>query len=190
MSKILQKFSVYDLVIIAVMAALGIAVKPIVVPLAHMISGPLMIPGGALAGGFYMMWLVAAYGITGKPGTASLTALIQALLVLFTGIVGSHGLMSLFTYLAPGIAMDLVLLLINHRVCCRGCAAVAGAVANVTGTCCVNLIFFRAPGVYMILLLTISLLSGAVGGLLAWELIKIMGKYNLKARGKERNVQR
>ena len=182
MSKILQRFRIYDFVIIAIMAALGIAIKPVLVPLAHIISGSLMIPSGAFAGGLYMMWLVVGYGITGKPGTSTLIALIQAVLVMFTGVVGSHGVMSLFTYLSPGIVMDLLLLLIGHRVCCRGCAVIAGAAANVTGTACVNIVFFQAPGAYLLLILSIAVLSGGIGGLLAWELLKVLRKYNLTGK--------
>lgn len=183
MNKFLKRFTVYDLVIMAVMAALGIAVKPIVVPLAHAICGPLMIPGGAVAGGFYMMWIVIAYGIVGKPGTAALTALIQALLVMFTGIAGSHGIMSLLTYAAPGIVMDLALLLIRHRACCRGCCAIGGAAANLTGTLCVNLVFFQAPDLYLAVMIGTAVLSGAIGGLLAWELLKIMKRYHMLGKG-------
>lgn len=190
MSKVLEKFRIYDLVIIAIMAALGIAMKPVVVPLAHLISGPLMIPSGAFAGGLYMMWLVVAYGIVRRPGTATLMALIQALLVMLTGIVGSHGVMSLFTYVAPGIVMDLLLLLIGHRVCCRGCAVLSGAAANVTGTACVNVVFFQAPGAYLILILAIAMLSGAAGGLIAWELLKIMEKYKLTRNSKKTNREK
>ena len=47
------KTNVREMALIAVMAALGIAVKPVVVPVAHLIAGPLMIPSGALAGGIY-----------------------------------------------------------------------------------------------------------------------------------------
>ena len=175
----MNRFTVYDLVIIAVMAAAGIALKPVIVPIAHLISGPLMIPSGAFAGGLYMLWLVVGAGIVGKRGTASLIALVQALLVMFTGVVGSHGILSLLTYTMPGLAMDLVLLLIGHCVCCAGCAAIAGAAANVTGTACVNVIFFQAPGLYLILILSVALLSGGLGGLLAWQLLKILRKYSL-----------
>ncbi|MEG3071204.1 MAG: hypothetical protein RQM92_10650 [Candidatus Syntrophopropionicum ammoniitolerans] len=63
--KLLDRFSIYDLIIIAMLAALGVVTKPILVPLAHIISGPLLIPSGAVAGGFYMMWMVLGYGITG-----------------------------------------------------------------------------------------------------------------------------
>ncbi|MCR5649089.1 MAG: ECF transporter S component, partial [Oscillospiraceae bacterium] len=85
MKKLLKRFTVRDLLIIAAMAALGIAIKPVVVPLAHLISSPLMIPGGAIAGGLYMMWIVVAFGLTGKHGAPTLTALVQAILVIITG---------------------------------------------------------------------------------------------------------
>ena len=179
MRKYLSNFTIYELVIIAIMAAIGIALKPVIVPIAHLISGPLMVPSGAFAGGLYMLWLVVGMGIVGKIGTATLIAVIQALLVLFTGVVGSHGILSLFTYTMPGIAMDLVLLIIGHRVCCAACAVIAGAAANVTGTACVNIVFFQAPGVYLILILSVAALSGGAGGLLAWELLKILKKYGL-----------
>ena len=95
--KFFIKFTVFDLVLIALVAALGIATKPVIVPLVHIITGPLFIPGGAVAGGFYMMWIVVGAGITGKRGTASLIALVQAIMVIAIGVFGTHGLMSLVT---------------------------------------------------------------------------------------------
>ena len=179
MKKFLQKFSVYDLLVIAILSAVGIAIKPVVVPLVHLVSGPLMIPGGSLAGGLYMLWMIIAYGIVGKPGTATLLGLVQALMVMFTGIIGSHGILSLFTYTMPGIAVDLFLVLIGHRICCRNCAFFAGGIANLTGTACVNVVFFQVPGIYLLLVLSIAFLSGGIGGLLAWQLLKILKEYNL-----------
>lgn len=177
--KALHRYTMFDLLIIAIMAALGIAVKPIVVPLAHMIGAPLMIPSGALAGGLYMMWIVVAFGITGKYGTATLVALVQALLVLFTGIVGSHGIMSIVSYTLPGIAVDLVMFIIGHKVCCLPCAFIAGAVANIAGTYAVNSIFFSLPFYFLILIIAIAILSGGIGGIIAWQLLKILRKYQI-----------
>lgn len=186
MSRILQKYSIYELVVMAIIATIGIAIKPVVVPIAHLVTGPLMIPSGAFAGGLYMMWLVIGYGIVKKVGTATIIALIQAILVVITGVIGSHGAMSFITYIAPGIAMDLALLLLGHRVCCRGCAMIAGGVANLTGTACVNVLFFQVPGAYLILILSVATLSGCLGGLLAWELLKIMDKYHMIPKKSER----
>ncbi|MFZ3132128.1 MAG: hypothetical protein WA125_13815, partial [Desulfosporosinus sp.] len=70
--KLLARYSVFDLIIIAMMSALGIATKPVIEPLAHIVTGPLFIPSGVVAGGFYMMWLVLAMGLTGIRGTATL----------------------------------------------------------------------------------------------------------------------
>lgn len=177
--KLLHRYTIFDLLIIAIMAALGIAVKPIVVPLAHLIGAPLMIPSGAIAGGLYMMWIVIAFGITGKYGTATLVALVQALLVLFTGVVGSHGVISLLSYTLPGIAVDIVLLLIGHRVCCLPCAFIAGAVANMAGTIAVNFVFFKLPIFFLVMITAMSLLSGGIGGIISWQLLKVLRKYKI-----------
>lgn len=185
MRKQLEKFTVYDLVIIAIMSALGIALKTVVVPLAHIIAGPLMIPSGAFAGGLYMMWLVVGYGMVRKPGTATLIGIVQAFLVMFTGVIGSHGIMSLFTYIMPGLVMDIVLLIIGHRACCRACCVIAGAAANMTGTACVNVVFFQAPGMYLILILSVAALSGAIGGYISWELLRVADKYHMIKNKKE-----
>ena len=74
-----------DYVLMAMIASMGIAVKVIIVPLAHILTGPLFIPGGVVAGGFYMAFLVLGEAITQKHGTATIIALIQAVAVLITG---------------------------------------------------------------------------------------------------------
>ena len=178
-SRVLRVFTTRDLVIIAVLAALGIAVKPVVVPLAHLVSAPLFIPAGALAGGLYMMWLVVGMGIVGKRGTATLIALVQALLVMLTGVVGSHGALSLISYTLPGIVMDLGLWLTGHRACCLRCCFLAGILANVTGTLMVSFVFFRLPPIPMALALCTAALSGGVGGVLAWEVIKALRRHHI-----------
>lgn len=186
MRKILDRFSLYELVLLTIMAALGIAIKPVVTTLAHVICGPLMIPGGAVAGGLYMMWLIIGYGLVKKPGSAFIIGLIQALLVMFTGIIGSHGIMSLVTYTAPGLAVEVVMLLSRHRCCCIGCCAIGGIAANVAGTACVNAVFFKVPGAYLILVLAIAALSGMIGGIIGWQLIRIFDGFNDRMKNRKR----
>ncbi|MEN6325456.1 MAG: ECF transporter S component [Syntrophomonas sp.] len=168
----LNKLSVYDLIIIAMMAAIGIATKAIIVPLAHIITGPFFIPSGAVAGGFYMLWLVLGFGITGKRGTMILIGLVQAILVIATGMVGSHGVMSLLTYTMPGILADLGLFLIGHRVCCLPCTFLAGMLCNIGGTIMVNFIYFRLPAIPLVLSLSIAALSGGLGGIVAYKILQ------------------
>jgi hypothetical protein len=180
-----SRFRVYDLVIIAVMAAVGIAIKPVVASAVHIISAPLMIPGGSLAGGLYMMWLVLAYAITGKTGSATLVGIVQAILVVFTGIPGSHGIMSFVSYTAPGIAIDVLMLLllrVGGRDFDRLAAFLSGLAANMVGTWFVNILFFRLPPLFLALTLAAAALSGGVGGIIAYALYSVAKKYRLVRR--------
>jgi hypothetical protein len=178
----LKKFSIYDLIIIAVMAAIGIAIKPVVSSAVHIISAPLMIPGGSLAGGLYMMWVVLGFAITGKYGSAALVGLVQAILVILTGVPGSHGVMSLVSYTAPGIVIDVLMFLLislGGREFDRLAAFLAGIGANLTGTFIVNIIFFHLPPLFLALTLLAAALSGGVGGVIAWQLYLVLKKYRL-----------
>src|SRR5690554_3439896 len=139
LKKFLGGFSMYQLVIIALMAGLGVATKPIVVPLAHIITGPLYIPGGVIAGGFYMMWLVLGAGLVAKRGTATLISAVQAVMVVSLGIYGTHGLVSFLTYIIPGVAVDLTLLLSRKPARTLISCFLAGIAANISGSFLVHL---------------------------------------------------
>ena len=161
-------FTLADYITMAMLAALGVAVKAVVTPLAQIVTGPLFIPGGAVAGGFYMMFLVLAEAIVQKRGAALVTAAVQALLVLVTMIPGSHGAASLITYTAPGLAVELVyLVMFRHRACCPLCCFIGGMCANLVGCYAVNLAIFRLPVLPLLLSLSVAALSGGLGGLIA-----------------------
>jgi ABC-type thiamin/hydroxymethylpyrimidine transport system permease subunit len=165
-------FRLSEIIIISMCAALGIAVKSIIVPLAQMVTGPLFIPGGVVAGGFYMLFLIMAGAITGKRGASLLAALIQAVLVTITGTIGSHGAASLFTYLFPGLAAELVFLISRHRGCCAICCFFACMAANVAGSFAVNFALFKLSALPLLLSLCAAALFGGLGGLLANLLAK------------------
>jgi len=176
--KIFKKFKVYDFVVIALMAALGIATKPIVVPLTHIITGPLFIPGGAVAGGFYMFWIVLSGSLVNKRGAATLTAFVQALIVIVTGAFGSHGIVSIITYTMPGLMIDLIFLLIRREIKTNIDFFVAGVIANLAGTYLTNIVFFRLPLVPLLMTLSSGIISGGLGGLIAYQIYKQIQKLN------------
>lgn len=176
---LLHNFSVFNLIIIAMVSALGVATKPIIVPLIHIISGPLFIPGGAIAGGFYMLWIVLGAAIVKKFGTGTLIGIVQSILVIASGIMGTHGIMSLVSYTLPGIMVDIIFLFSknkNYNIlhCLFGCM-----VANITGTMISNILFFRLPTTMVVLVLSSAALSGAIGGLIAYSILKGLSKINL-----------
>jgi hypothetical protein len=175
----LKRFSIFDLVIIALTSALGIGIKPIIVPLVHVFTGPLYIPGGAAAGGFYMLWIVLGIGITGKVGTGTLIGLIQALLVIITGAYGNHGAVSIITYTLPGLAVDLGAGILGNKLLCSGSFFILGLLANISGTLLSNMVFFRLPLVPMLLSLSAASLSGGIGGLIAYKITRELDKANI-----------
>lgn len=177
--KFFDRFSMFNLIIIAMMAALGIATKPVIVPLAHIITGPLYIPGGAVAGGFYMMWIVLGAAIVNKRGSGTIIALVQAIMVMSLGVFGTHGIMSLVTYVIPGIAVDFIFLIFNYKKYRLLSLFLAGALANISGTYMSNVVFFRLPLIPLILSLSAGALSGGLGGLIAYNIDKGLRKYEI-----------
>ena len=103
----LSKISTFDAVFIALMAACGLALKPIVGPLFKIVGSALLVPSGSMAGAIYMIWPMLALLAVKQIGTAMMVGFIQGIIVLVTGIYGSHGILSLFTYTVPGIFIDL-----------------------------------------------------------------------------------
>ncbi|MDR1797118.1 MAG: ECF transporter S component [Clostridiales Family XIII bacterium] len=180
----LKPFSIYDLIIIAVMASVGVAIKPVLATTVKVVTEGL-VPGGSLVGGLYMMWIVLAFAITGKVGAATLAGIVQALMVMLLGIPGSHGAWTLLTYTGPGLAVDALMLLtlrFSGREFDRLAAFFAGLAANVCGTWLVNIVLFQLPHLFVALILTAAALSGGAGGLLAWGLYRVAKKYRLVRR--------
>ncbi|WP_326906671.1 ECF transporter S component [Sedimentibacter sp. MB31-C6] len=178
-NKFLKNYTLFNLIIIAIVSALGIATKPIVVPLVHIITGPLFIPGGAIAGGFYMFWVVLGTGIVKKTGTGTLIGIVQGILVIATGTMGTHGVMSLISYTLPGITVDIVFLFSKNKKYNSLHYILGCTVANITGTLISNILFFRLPLVTVVLILSVAALSGIVGGIIAYSIAKGLEKMNI-----------
>lgn len=173
-----QRFTTRDLIIIAALAGIGIAIKPIVGPLSKMISTPLMVPGGSFTGGLYMLWMVLAALITGKRWTATLFGLVQGLVVMIAGLKGNQGLFSLVSYSLPGLAVDLLLpllpgaeKLLTHLVLC--------SVANMVGAGIVAVTVFRHPPQFILIILGMALISGCLGGWISQGLYKTIRYYEI-----------
>ena len=174
--KFLAQFSVFDLLIIAFSAAIGIAVKPVLSSLSHLITGPFMIPGGSFAGGLYMLFVILGAGLVQKRGAATLICFVQAILVVISGVYGTHGAASFLTYTLPGVVVDILWLIMRHRGCCLWCCFFGCIAANLTGAFLVNVIFFRLPAVPLLLSLALAAFSGGIGGIISWNILKRVRK--------------
>lgn len=174
--KLIRNFSIFEIIVIALMATLGIATKPVIIPLVHIITGPLYIPGGAVAGGLYMMWIVLGVGLIPRAGVATLISTVQAIMVVSLGIYGTHGIVSFLTYIIPGLMIDFYILIFKSRQFKSGDFFICGILANISGTFLVNIVFFRLPLVPLILTLAAASLSGGIGGLIAYGIFNRLKK--------------
>lgn len=165
---LLSHYTVFEIVLIALLGALGLATKPVIVPIVHLITGPLFIPGGSVAGGFYMLWIVLGASLIHKRWSATLIALVQGIIVCITGSFGTHGILSILTYSLPGLMIDIAFFIGRRKVQTSLDFFIAGAIANISGTYLSNLVFFRLPLVPLILSLSLAILSGGIGGLVAY----------------------
>ncbi len=176
--KWLIKYSTQDLLYIAIFSAIGLAIKPIISPIVHLISTPLMIPGGSLVGGLYMMWLTLAIVIVQKPGAGFLVGLIQAIVMISLGYFGSHGAVSLISYTIPGLIADIIAYflkqkdsILSHILICT--------FANITGTFIVTVLLMRLPFIPIIISTFFGSISGIIGGCLSYSLFQKLKKYRI-----------
>lgn len=174
----LSRFSTKDLIIITVLAAIGIAIKPIVGPLSKMLSTPLMIPGGSLAGGFYMMWLALAILIVRKPGTGTIFGILQGIIVLLVGLQGNQGALSLLSYSLPGVLADLLPGL-KHKGTKYYAHFLICAVATVTGSVIVAWLILGHPYPLIIGIAALACVSAALGAGVSWSIYKSLRHHRI-----------
>ncbi|MCL2064802.1 MAG: ECF transporter S component [Candidatus Cloacimonetes bacterium] len=193
-----KSFTLHDLILIAALSAIGLAIKPIINPMIHIVSSSLRIPGGSLSGGFLMMWMVLARVIINKPGTALIFGLAQGITVMLLGFFGSHGVFSIVSYTLPGLMMEIFALIckfpspfppvlsrekslsINQLplsilfILCLYCI-----VANMTGSLVVAIVVMQLPFLPLMISVVCSMLSGMLGGYFALIVLKKMMKYEI-----------
>jgi len=174
-----RSFSLHNLLMIAGLAAVGLAIKPIINPMVHIVSSIVRIPGGSLSGGFLMMWMVLARVLVGKPGAAIVYGLAQGLAVMLLGFFGSHGVFSVVSYTLPGVVLEMfALVLPGVSLWHLGLYCV---VANVTGALLVAIFVMQLPVLLLYISLITACVSGMLGGVLADMVWKRMGKLGINA---------
>ena len=141
MHKLLIKFSVFDFIIISLIAAISIAIKPFVALLGGVITHSI-VPIGTISGIIYMIWLVLPSYFTKKRGTAILTGSVQACLALVFGMMGNRGLLNVPVYIVPCIVLEIAILPFKSYISSRISGFIAGSTANFTGAFIVGTLFF------------------------------------------------
>lgn len=107
-------FSTHDLLIMAVLAALGGVASTYINTLSDAVHAVLGFPGATQwAAGLHVVWIVLAIAITGKPGTGVLTGALKGSVELMSG--NSHGIIILLIDLVAGLLVDFGFLLFRNK---------------------------------------------------------------------------
>jgi len=176
--KWLKKFSTQDLLYIVIFSALGLAIKPVITPLVHLVSAPLMIPGGSLAGGLYMMWLSLTIAVVNKTGAGFLVGLVQAIVMLSLGFFGNHGAVSLISYTLPGIAAEIVAKFFKDNKTVYAQTWICTS-ANISGSIVVTVLVMRLALIPFLISIVAAAISGIIGGILSYRLFQKLRSYNI-----------
>lgn len=113
-SKASLYFSTRDLLIMAVLAALGGIASTYINTLGDAIHAALGLPGATQwAAGLHVIWIVLSAGILRKPGTGTVTGIFKGALELMSG--NSHGVIILLVDLVAGLLVDFGFLLFRKK---------------------------------------------------------------------------
>lgn len=167
----LKKLSTFDAVIVVLIAATGLAVKPVIGPLLKIIGSAFLLSTGSIAGIIYMLFPMLALLIVRQTGAATLTGLIQGVIVMIVGVYGSHGILSLLTYSVPGIFIDVGFLLIR-KYPKKWLLFIPTGLGNLSGNLLVGVLFLRLPKIPLVINLVMGFFLGGISGYIAWFLYK------------------
>ncbi|SHJ55344.1 ECF transporter S component [Paramaledivibacter caminithermalis] len=175
---LLKKFTLKDLIYISLLAAIATITKIPLKMASKLFASTFGLPGGIINGMYYMFWLIAAYGIVGKRGTGILFCIIQAGLSIY---IFSMPSIKVITFIPPGLAVDLLNVIINCKKDTKVFMALGGAVANVAGTLTMSILVMKVPLIGLIMASMIASISGGIGGYCAYIVVKNLKIYQLQS---------
>ena len=168
----MKHLSLRNLLFLTLCCDLGLFSKRLIAPAANILTDFLRIPGG-IGTSFSLMFLVVAAELVPIFGCATLMSVIQSMIALSLGMVGSMGILSPIGYIVPGIMIDLLFLLSRKAGLGTDLAlTLANMLGAASASLAANLIVFHLPGVPLALYIVVALASGAVCGTFAGVLVK------------------
>ena len=168
----MKRFSLRNLLFLTLCCDLGLFSKRLIAPAANILTDFLRIPGG-IGTSFSLMFLVVAAELVPIFGCATLMSIIQSMIALSLGMVGSMGILSPIGYIVPGIVIDLIFLLSRKTGLGTDLTlTLANMLGAASASLTANFIVFHLPGIPLALYIVVALASGAVCGSFAGVLVK------------------
>ena len=174
-----SRFDLRDLVLIALLSAVGGVLSTYVGYLGNLINRLFGVPFGAgqLIAGVHILWPLLARAIIRKFGSGTMTGLIKGLVEFLSG--GTHGIVIVFVSVIEGLFIDVGMSMSARRS--LGVMMLSGAVASATNVFVLQAIYFaNIPLALLLAMAGLALISGAFfGGYLAWDLHDLLRASNL-----------
>ncbi|NIN69056.1 MAG: hypothetical protein GTO63_31090 [Anaerolineae bacterium] len=166
-------FSTRDLLMMAVLAALGGITSTYVQALANAVHAALGFPGATqVLAGVHVIWLILAVGLTGKHGAGTVTGLAKGAVEFLSG--NTHGILVVLIDVVAGILVDAGMLPFRNKNSTLA-YAVAGGLATASNVFVFQL-FASVPTDVLTMgaILLVGLVSFVSGVLLAGILGKVL----------------
>ena len=174
-----ERFLVHDLVLIALLAAVGGVLSTYIGYIGNLINRLFGVPFGAgqLIAGLHIVWPLLARNIIGRFGSGTLTGAIKGLIEFLAG--GTHGVVIVVVSLVEGLLVDLGMGISRRSGLLL--TMIVGAIASASNVFIFQAIYFSGVSLTFILVMAgLSLISGAVfGGYLAWDLKRLLAASRL-----------
>ena len=167
----MRKITLKQLILCSNLAVLGMLAKPLFSPMFNLLTDFIHIPGGSVTAGISILFLVFGSIMVRKPGIAALMGFIQAVISLSAGISATAGALVLITYTLPGVMIDLVVCA-PFPLPLKTRSVLAGAMGVLAGAASTNLLYFHLSLIPFLLFYIFGILSGGLGGYLAWMIFE------------------
>ena len=176
------RLGVRDLVLIALLAAVGGVLSTYIGYLGNLINRLFGVPFGAgqLIAGLHVLWPLVARSLIGRFGSGTLTGVLKGAVEFFSG--GTHGVVILVVSLIEGVLVDVGMGILRRRS--LPLMMITGAVASASNVLVFQSIYFSGVSISFILVMVgLSLVSGAaLGGYLAWDVEGMLVSSNIVRR--------
>jgi ABC-type thiamin/hydroxymethylpyrimidine transport system permease subunit len=107
-------FSTRDLLMMAVLAALGGIASTYIQALANAVHAALGFPGATqVLAGLHVIWIVLAVGLTGKEGAGTVTGIVKGAVEFLSG--NTHGILIILIDVVAGILVDAGMLPFRNK---------------------------------------------------------------------------
>ncbi len=154
----------------------GLIAKKLISPFADLITESLHIPGG-IATGISLMFIIVPAASFRIFGCATLMSVIQSVLALSFGMVGSMGALAPIGYIIPGIVIDLCLFLFRRSASPSSGILAASIAASVSAALTADILVFRLYGIALCVYIAVAATTGAVCSLPASVLAGRISSY-------------